>query len=219
VILVSPRHSGFRWNDGVGANVKEFPMPDPIIPRVPRDQLPDDLAKMHDTGLERTGDATIIQVMAQQPDLLRWYFGEFYGGLFYNNHPGARVDVRTKELLRLKLSKQHGCQFCNRSNTVDALNAGITPEQIDAIYEPESPVWDEKDRAVIALAEEMMLQNMSGHLSEGLYKRLHTYYDDGQIVEIGFIAAVLTGVAKWIFTFDMVNREEICPIERPKVAA
>lgn len=194
-------------------------MPNPSVPPIPRDKLPADLVPLYDLGIERTGDSTIIQVMAQQPDILRWYFGEFYDGLFYNKNPGARVDVRTKELLRLKLSKQHGCQFCNRFNTVEALKAGITPEQVDAIFEPESPVWDDKDRAVIALAEEMMLQNMQGHLSPELHSRLKAFYDDGQIIEIGFIAAILTGIAKWIFTFDMVNREETCPIERPRVAA
>jgi AhpD family alkylhydroperoxidase len=194
-------------------------MPNPAIPPIPRDRLPADLQPLHDLGLERTGDATIIGVMAQQPDILRWYFGEFYDGLFYNGHPGARVDVRSKELLRLKLSKQHGCQFCNRFNTVEALAAGITEAQVDAIHAPESPVWDAKDRAVIALAEEMMLQNMAGHLSPDLYSRLRLHYDDGEIVELGFVAAVLTGVAKWIFTFDMVNREETCPIQRPTPAA
>jgi AhpD family alkylhydroperoxidase len=193
-------------------------MPKPTMPLVPRSALSDDLKAMFDTGLERSGDATIISVMAHQPGIVRWYFGEFYG-LFYNNNRVARVDVRTKELLRIKLSKQHGCQFCNRSNTVDALAAGISQEQIDAIFEPESAVWSEKDRAVIALAEEMMLQNMSGHLTPELYDRLKLYYDDGEIIEIGFVAAILTGVAKWIFTFDMVNREEICPIKKPELAA
>lgn len=194
-------------------------MPEPAIPRIDPDRLPPDIRPLYNTGIDRTGDATIVQVMAQQPDILRWYFEQFYGGLFYNGHPGTRVDVRTKELLRLKLSKQHGCQFCNRFNTVEALAAGITQAQVDAIFDPDAPVWDDKDRAVIALAEEMMLQNMAGHLSPALHARLRRFYDDGQIIEIGFIAAVLTGVAKWIFTFDMVNREETCPIERPRAAA
>ena len=189
-------------------------MPKPLIPLIPLEMLPDDLRAMHDIGVARTGDATIISVMAQQPHILRWYFGEFYDGLFYNRHSGARVDIRTKELLRIKLSKQHGCQFCNRSNTVDALAAGVTEAQIDAIFDLTSPVWDEKDRAIIQLAEEMMLQNMEGQLSRDLYRRLRNHYDDGQIVEIGFVAAILTGVAKWIFTFDMVNREETCPIKQ-----
>lgn len=190
-------------------------MPNPAIAPLSRDELPVDLQALHDTAIERTGDATIIGVMARQPDILRWYFGEFYDGLFYNGHSGMRVDVRTKELLRLKLSKQHGCQFCNRFNTVEAMKAGITPEQVDSIFDPSASCWSDQDRAVIALAEEMMLQNMGGHLSPALHERLRQHYDDGQLIEIGFIAAVLTGVAKWIFTYDMVNREETCPIERP----
>ena len=191
-------------------------MPDPAITPLARDALPADLVPLYDEGVARTGDATIIGVMAHQPDVLRWYFGEFYDGLFYNRHPGMRVDVRTKELLRLKLSKQHGCQFCNRFNTVEAMKAGITGAQVEAIFDLASPVWDERDRAILALAEEMMLQNSSGHLSPALHARLRAHYDDGQIVEIGFIAAVLTGVAKWIFTYDIVNREETCPITRPQ---
>ena len=194
-------------------------MPTPAIVPLTRDQLPEDLRPLYDVGVERTGDATIIGVMAHQPNILRWYFGEFYDGLFYNANPGARVDVRTKELLRLKLSKQHGCQFCNRFNTVEAMKAGITTAMIDAIFDPSDPVFDDRDRAVLELAEEMMLQNMSGALSPALHARLRAHYDEGQIVEIGFIAAVLTGVAKWIFTFDMVNREETCPIARPALAA
>ena len=168
---------------------------------------------MWDTGNERTGDATIIEVMANAPEILRWYFEEFYGQIFYNGNSKMRLDVRTKELLRIKLSKQHGCQFCNRSNTVDALAAGITQEQIDSIREPGQDLFDEKDMAVIELAEEMMLQNMHGQLSRGLYDKLLKYYDDGEIVEIGFVAAILTGMAKWIFTFDIVDREEVCPIK------
>lgn len=193
-------------------------MPNPQIPPIPREHLPDDLRVMFDTGVERTGDATIIGVMAHQPDLLRWYFNEFYDGLFYNRHPYMTVDVRTKELLRLKLSKQHGCQFCNRFNTVEAKKAGITDAQIDAIFDNEDPVWSEKDRAVIALAEEMMLQNMEGQLSQSLYKRLRDHFDEAQIVELGFVAAILSGVAKWIFTYDIVNREETCPIPIPEAA-
>ena len=193
-------------------------MPAPVIPPLSRDQLPADMQPLYDLSLARTEDATIIGVMAHQPDLLRWYFGEFYDGLFYNKNKGMTVDVRSKELLRLKLSKQHGCQFCNRFNTVEAAKAGVTQAQVDAIFTPESPLFSDKDRAIIALGHEMMLQNMEGHLSPALYAQLKAHFTNGQIIELGFIAAVLTGVAKWIFTFDMVDREEICPI-RPPIAA
>jgi alkylhydroperoxidase family enzyme len=190
-------------------------MPNTVMPRVPLAAMSPSIAAAFHRCVEKTGDGTIIEVMAHQPDIMRWYFEEFYGGIFYNRLPGMRVDVRSKELLRIKLSKQHGCQLCNRSNTLDALAAGITQEMIDAIHTPDAPVWSEKDRAVIALAEEMTLQNMDGHLSADLHARLRAHYDDGQIVELGFVAAILTGIAKWIFTYDIVDREETCPIGKP----
>jgi AhpD family alkylhydroperoxidase len=188
-------------------------MPEPHLKRIDRGDMEKVFQTMWDTGNERTGDATIIEVMANAPEILRWYFEEFYGQIFYNGNSKMKLDVRTKELLRIKLSKQHGCQFCNRSNTVDALAVGITQEQINNVREASSEYFDEKDMAVIELAEEMMLQNMHGQLSRELYTKLLKYYDDGEIVEIGFVAAILTGMAKWIFTFDIVDREEVCPIK------
>ncbi len=193
-------------------------MADPQLKPVDRDQLPADLQELYDTGVERTGDATIVGVMGHNPDVTRWYFNEFYANLFYNGHAWAKVDVRTKELLRLKLSKQHGCQFCNRFNSVEARQAGITDKHIDAIFDSDAEIWDDKDRAVMALADEMLLQNMEGQLSADLVAQLKKFYSEADIIELGMIAAVLTGVAKWIFTFDMVNREETCPIGVSKPA-
>ena len=194
-------------------------MPNPHLRTVPRDEMPDDLKALHDMATSRTGEPTIIEVMANNPTMLRWYFDGFYKKIFYNEDPGMLVDIRTKEILRLKLSKQHGCLFCNRSNTVDCLNAGITQTQVDNILTPTPEHFNEKDLAVIELAEQMMLQNMHGELTRDLYDRLRKYYSDAQLVEIGFVAAVLTGMAKYIFTFDMVPREEICPIVPKAVAA
>ncbi|MFV3075235.1 carboxymuconolactone decarboxylase family protein [Niveispirillum fermenti] len=194
-------------------------MPNTVMPRVPVEQMSTPIAEAFHRCVKKTGDGTIIEVMAHNPEIMRWYFDEFYGGVFYNRLPGMRLDVRSKELLRIKLSKQHGCRLCNRSNTLDAVAAGITEEMIDVIDNPASPLWTDKDRAVIALADEMALQNMDGHLSADLYARLRAHYDDAQIVELGFVAAILTGIAKWIFTFDIVDREETCPIRNPAATA
>lgn len=190
-------------------------MPNTVMPRVPVEQMSQPIADAYRRSVEKTGDGTIIEVMAHHPDILHWYFDGFYGGVFYNQLPGMRVDVRSKELLRLKLSKQHGCRLCNRSNRLAAMAVGITDAMIDVIHDPASPLWTEKDAAVIALAEEMTLQNMDGHLSAALYAKLRAHYDDAQIMELGFVAAILTGIAKMIFTFDIVDREETCPISRP----
>jgi len=188
-------------------------MPNTPLQRVSPDEMDDDFRAMWDKGMERTGDATLIEVLANAPDAMRHYFQSFYGQVFYNGDSKMQLDVRSKELLRLKLSKQHGCQYCNLSNEPDALAAGISQAQIDSLRDPNDSVFDEKDLAVIEFAEQMMLQNMQGQLDRKLYQRLKSYYNDAQLVEMGFIAAVLTGVAKWLFTFDMVVREDYCPVK------
>lgn len=190
-------------------------MPDPAMARIPRDAMNEQHRSAWDLGMSRTGEATIIEVMANHPALLDWYFDGFYARIFYNADPSMVVDVRTKELLRYKLSRQHGCFFCNRFNAVDALDAGISQAQLDTILEPASAVFDEKDLAVIELADQMKLQNMDGQLTATLHARLRKFYSERQIMEMGMICAILTGMAKLIFTFDMVTREEACPIRPP----
>lgn len=187
-------------------------MPDPQLARIPRERLLPAHQQVWDLGMQRTGEATIVEVMANHPELLSWYFDGFYAKLFYNADPAMSVDVRTKELLRYKLSKQHGCFFCNHFNAVDALAAGITQAQLDHILEPSSTWFDQRDLAVIELADQMKLQNMDGQLSAELHARLRAHFSDRQIMEMGMICAVLTGMAKLIFTFDLVTRTEQCPI-------
>ncbi len=187
-------------------------MPEPHLNRVPRDDMPEKLRDLWDMGMARTGEADIIEVFANHPAMLEWYFNGFYKQIFYNANNAMKVDVRTKEILRLKLSKQHGCQFCNRANAVDALAAGVTQAQIDNMRNPTAEHFDARDLALIELADNFTLQNMHGNLSRELYDRLRRWFDDAQLVEIGFICAMLTGVAKFIFMYDLVTKEEVCPI-------
>ena len=188
-------------------------MPNPHVQRVPRDDMDTDTQEVWDLGMTRSGEADVVEVFANSPGMMKWYFEGFYKQIFYNENPHMKLDVRTKELLRLKLSKQHGCYFCNQWNSVDALASGITQEQIDNIPNPSPDFFDSKDMSVIELAEQMMLQNMNGELTKDLYSRLKEYYSDEQIVEMGFVTAVLTGMAKYLFVFDLVTKEDVCPVK------
>lgn len=77
------------------------------LTRIPRDELPAELAERYDHSLQEAGEAEFVEVGGHAPELLDWYFNSFYKRVFYE----GRVDVRTKELLRLQLSKTHGCFF------------------------------------------------------------------------------------------------------------
>lgn len=182
-----------------------------------RDEIPDDLSYLYDRADDRVGVTDYVTALANAPEILRWYYDTFDDKFMH----GGRVDVRIKELVRLRLSMTHGCAFCNKWNAVDALSAGITQAQIDAL----GPWPDEIDRDVFAsdevaamrYADQIVLPNMHGYMDEELYAELKAHFDDAEIVELGVVMAVLTGFTKWMLVCDMVPKEDNCPIN-PVVA-
>ena len=189
-------------------------MPNPAIARVPRAQMNERLQKDYDAALALRDDATLIEIGAHAPELMNWYRDSFYAKVFY----GGRVDVRTKELLRYRLSMTHGCAYCNRGNSKAALKAGVTETQLTHIMDENHAVFDARDRAVLKLADQVAMTNMHGHLDGALYAEMRAHFDDAQIFEIGMTAGMLTGMAKFIFVYDLVEKEANCPI-RPLAEA
>lgn len=186
-------------------------MPNPLLRVVERDQMPEAAAARWDEDMRVRGEATFIGVAANAPELLSWYYDSFYAKVFY----GGRIPVRLKELLRIKLSTEHGCGFCNRGNERKALAAGIRQEQIDALQDIDSPVFSAEERAVLRLADQIKLPNMQGTLDRALYAALREHFDDAEIFELGLTAGILTGMAKFLFVYDLVSKEENCPILAP----
>lgn len=58
-----------------------------------------------------------------------------------------------------------------------------------------------------------MLSNATpdGPVEDALLARLQTEFSDGQIIEIAVVCAVLTGMAKLLFAFDLGEKEDYCP--------
>ncbi len=63
----------------------------------------------------------------------------------------------------------------------------------------------------------MVLTNPDGRLTEPLYERLAEHFSDGELYELGMIMAVLCGMAKFLFAFDLVEKEDYCPFS-PRAA-
>ncbi|MFP6705201.1 MAG: carboxymuconolactone decarboxylase family protein [Alphaproteobacteria bacterium] len=186
-------------------------MPDPHLKKIPRAELGDDLATLWDVAMRDRNEATLIEVAGNAPEVMDWYYNSFYAQMFH----GGRVEVRIKQLARMKLSTMHGCEFCNRGNSKGALADGVSQEQLDALFDPDSALFDDRERAVLRLCEELTLANMDGYMDRHLYDALSEHFDDGEIFELGVCLAVLVGVAKFLFVFDLVSREDNCPIAPP----
>jgi AhpD family alkylhydroperoxidase len=185
-------------------------MPDPVLRRVPRAEMTPRLQQEYDTARELRDDATLQEVGANAPELMAWYKDEFYGKLFY----GGRVDARSKELLRYRLSMTHGCAFCNKGNRIAAAKAGVTDAQITHIMNENHACFSAKDRSILRLADQIVMTNMQGELDAALHTALKPHFDDAQIFELGMVAGILTGMAKFIFVYDLVEKEAHCPVVR-----
>lgn len=61
----------------------------------------------------------------------------------------------------------------------------------------------------------MVLTNHEGRLTDEQRAGLAEHFSAAEIFELGMTAAVLTGMAKFLFVFDLVTRELSCPIVKP----
>jgi alkylhydroperoxidase family enzyme len=189
-------------------------MSDTLFTRVPRSALPAEFHLAWDTLQGLTGDATFVEVFAQNPSMLDFVMNKFYGPVFFGGH----VDNRYKQLARLKLSLIHGCRTCNKQNVPGALAAGITEAQVAAMDDFERGPFTDAEKAVIAYAAEVALTNIEGRMRPELFARLRRYFSEADILELGTTMAIISGMAKLSFVLDLVEKEGYCPFA-PSVAA
>ena len=181
--------------------------PETKLNRVPREDLPQHMQGAWDAALKLHGDTTFTEVSGNNPTVYDWYLNDFYKKLFYS----GRIDRQIVELVRLRLANIHGCAFCNRSDTIAALEAGISQEQVDALPDYENGPFTEAEKAVLELTDVMVLTNPKGMVTDDIYARCKQHFTDGEMYELGIIMAVLCGMAKFIFAFDLVEKEDYCP--------
>jgi alkylhydroperoxidase family enzyme len=188
--------------------------PNTPVNRVPREALAPHQQQSWDRSMSLHGDTTFVEVMANAPEVYDWYTQDFYQKLFYS----GRVDKRLVELVRLKFANLHGCASCNRGDRIAAIEAGFTEEQLDAISDYENGPFSEREKAALMLADVLALTNPYGELTPEIYARARQSLTDAEIVELGLIMAVLAGVSKMIFAYDLLERTPTCPFTAKKVA-
>jgi AhpD family alkylhydroperoxidase len=176
--------------------------------RVPREAMPPAYRARVERAEELTGDTRFLEVLANAPHVCELYYDRFYDEVFY----AGCVPVRTKELLRLRLAGLHGCMYCQRSDTDSARRNGVTEAEIAAIWASDPTGFDAADRSVLAYADEISMARPEGSVSDELLAELRTHLDDDQIVELGVVAAILTGMAKLLFALGLVDRDVVCTL-------
>lgn len=154
------------------------------------------------------GDATFFEIFGNHPRLYDWYTRRFYGEVFND----GLLDRRVKELVRYRLSTLHGCKFCNQGNRLDALDSGLSERELESVGRDDYSVFDDRDRAALMLAQRLALSSEDARLDGPLYDLLAGQFSDAEILELGMVIGILSGMARFLFAFDLVEREASCPI-------
>ena len=195
--------------EGTGGEAAETfgTMPQTPIARVPRENLPPHMQRSWDGAKELHGDTTFVETFGNAPEVYDWYINDYYGKVYRS----GRIDSRIMELVRLRLANVHGCAFCNRGDRIAALEAGVPLEQIEQLEDYENGPFSEKEKSALALADVMVLTNPKGMWTQKTYDRAREHFTDGQLMELGVNMAVLCGMAKFLFAYDLVEKEDYCP--------
>jgi alkylhydroperoxidase family enzyme len=193
-------------------------MPDPRFRRIPYEQLDAEQRGRWDYVTERSGQAAHVEVFANHQTVEDFYIKVFYPRIFMNADGDMLVDQKLKELFRFRMGRQHGCHVCNTGNVETMLQAGYSQDQMDHILDPSPAHFSDQELAIIELADLFVLQNLDASLTPGLYARLREFFGDAEILELGVMGAFFMGWQRLFFAYDLVPREENCPIAHPTAA-
>ena len=121
----------------------------------------------------------------------------------------AEFEPRLRELVRIRASQINGCAFCVDMHSVDARKAGEHDRRIYALTAwHESPFFDERERAALALTE-AMTRLPDGGIGDEVYERAAAAFSEE---ELGNLMGVIIAINAW-------NRVGVATALQPPVLA
>ena len=103
------------------------------------------------------------------------------------------LDKKLYELIKTRASQLNGCAYCINMHTNDAIKLGETPQRLfllDAWRETE--LYSERERAVLALTEEMTL--IAGkHVSDEVYNEAAKHLTDKELAAVIMSVVAING--------------------------
>jgi AhpD family alkylhydroperoxidase len=133
-----------------------------------------------------------------------------------------RVDAHLRGLVQLKSAVMQGCEMCQDIGSQQALAWGVSQQQIGDLYRyRESPHFDESERLVLDLAVGMTLTPVQ--VSDELFAKLHSRFDDAELVELVNLIAVENLRSRFNAAFQLpsvgFNEGAVCArMEGPRAA-
>ncbi|MFJ9582912.1 carboxymuconolactone decarboxylase family protein [Streptomyces acidicola] len=104
-------------------------------------------------------------------------------------------DPALAELVMIRASQLNHCAFCLDMHLTIARKHGVSDKQLDllAAWEEAGDVFDERERAALALTEAVTVLT-DGYVPDEVYERAAEHFDD---VRLAHLLAVITAINNW----------------------
>ncbi|HEX7097258.1 MAG TPA: carboxymuconolactone decarboxylase family protein [Acidimicrobiales bacterium] len=160
-------------------------IPTPVLP--PAELTPEAAA-----AAERTGLSTFYGQFGHAPGLIDAWL-RFYQPLV----TGGAVELRTKELCRLRIAARNGCMFCLGGRFRDERGAPVVDDDdVDAVLGGrfDDDRFTPRERAALTFTEAFRTDPSS--VDAGLVAATLEHFTEGELIELAICLAQFTGMGQ-----------------------
>jgi uncharacterized peroxidase-related enzyme len=135
--------------------------------------------------------------LAVAPDVMETLM-PFLGAIYDE----SSLDLATKELVIVRVSRLNGCSYCLAAHRPAARDAGVPAEQIEAVCD-ERPLGElpERERAIVDWTD--LVTFAPAEITDELKARLLEHVRDDQLVELTLVAGATTMLNQYCTAFSI----------------
>lgn len=169
-----------------------------LIHPLATDEIPEQLRRY---GAIATSTNMVIHGLGRCPDVLADWL-ELYDRLVRRD--GA-LPAADKELIRRQIASLYDCDLCQSFVNTNAAAQGFDDDKAACVLEPDDR-YTERERAMLRFTRKVFTGPDA--VDEAAFADVRLHFDEAEITEMGFVAAMLTGWGRVTFGFDVVNDAE-----------
>ena len=126
-------------------------------------------------------------VMAWRQDLLDAFYG-FYVKIWAD----GILDIRVKDLCRMKIARTVGCRICQMTRFKVAEGATVEEDYLE-IDDVENSSYTDAEKAALRYVETFCIGAV--HITDELVDDLRRHFNEAEIVELSVLAGAMSGIA------------------------
>ena len=145
-----------------------------------------------------------------------------YGAFELAFQRSRKVPERLKALAEMKAAAMVGCEWCLDFGSYLSLESGVTERQLQELPRfRDSDAFDDDEKLVLEYAEG--ISKTPADVSDELFERLRARFDEAQIVELTYAAAIENLRARFNWALGIQSQEysegAVCAMPEPAPAA